>query len=227
MFQALVRKHDILLVGIMSILGSLIFAIGSICFLYVFWNKLKEDYLPSTIFSVGFFVLIGVLAFFLSFKFLILPRVSLPQTVSPAGVIFWISLLGGLVGYSIGLVKFKIRFFESLEAYLAGGLYLILAVFVADAFVYLSVISLIAGTVTALLIILFYFLETRYRYFTWYKSGKVGFSGLLTSGLFFLIRSIVSLFYPFVLSFLGRSESVVSGMVAFLLFLAVYNLSQQ
>jgi len=135
--------------------------------------------------------------------------------------------LGGLVGYSIGLVKFKIRFFESLEAYLAGGLYLILAVFVADAFVYLSVISLIAGTVTALLIILFYFLETRYRYFTWYKSGKVGFSGLLTSGLFFLIRSIVSLFYPFVLSFLGRSESVVSGMVAFLLFLAVYNLSQQ
>ncbi len=208
----------------MSILMAIIIFFGVVSFLYAFWNKLKEDYTSNIIFSAGFISLIGILVFFLITKFGILTRVEFGGIAS-TGVLFWISLLGGVVGYLIALFKYKLRLFESLEALSIGLLYLILSVFVADTFVHMSLVSLIGSAVIALLLILFYFLESRYRDFTWYRSGKVGFSGLTTVGLFFLLRAVVAFPFPFVLSFLGRVETLVSALLTFLLFFAVYNLS--
>ncbi|MEK7526352.1 MAG: hypothetical protein AAB546_02640 [Patescibacteria group bacterium] len=208
----------------MSILTPIIVFFGALCFLYIFWNKLKEDYTSSIIFSVGFFSLIGMFIFYLLTRFLLLAKIEFAD-INSSGVLFWLTFVGGMAGYTVGLFKYKLRFFESLEAMGVAMLYLILAVFVADTFVGMSLISLAGSTTIALLLILFYFLESRYRDFTWYRSGRVGFSGLTTVGLFFLIRALVAFPFPFVLSFLGRAEILVSALVTFLLFFAVYNLA--
>jgi hypothetical protein len=91
----------------------------------------------------------------------------------------------------------------------------------------LSAISLLAAVATLILIVTFYFFETKYKNFSWYKSGKVGFSGLAVLGIFFLVRALVALSFSFVLSFAGKFESVFSGITAFLFFLGVFNLARQ
>lgn len=209
----------------MSIFAYIIIFLGVISYLYFYWNRLKEDYTSNLIFSSAFFVLIGILIFYLTGRFLILPNVDVMGFNS--GVLFWLSIFGSILGLSLGVWKYKLRFFETLEAYGVGLLYLVLSVFVSDTFINSSVPSLIASTVVSLLLTLFYFLETRYKNFSWYRSGRVGFSGLFTLGIFFLIRALVAIFFPFVISFFGKFESIGSGILTFILFLTVYNLSQR
>ncbi|MBX4205879.1 hypothetical protein KW795_01645 [Candidatus Microgenomates bacterium] len=208
----------------MSIIAILLTIVGVYCFLFFFWNRLKEDYTSHQIFSVGFLSLIGILSFYLITRFLILSHVEIPG-IQESGILFYLGLIGGLIGFIVGLFKFSLRFFESFEALIVGYLYLALAVFVADTFISLSIPSLIGSTVVSLLITFFYFLETKYKNFTWYRSGKVGFSGLATIGFFFLIRAIVALKFSSVLTFLGRFESLIAAILTFLLFFGVYNLS--
>jgi len=76
-----------------------------------------------------------------------------------------------------------------------------------------------------LIIGLFYFLETKYKKISWYRSGRVGFSGLTTAAIFFLLRAAISPFYPNLLTFSGSFEYLFSGLVAFILFFLVYNLA--
>jgi hypothetical protein len=189
--------------------------IGVLFFFFLFWKKLKEDYDSESIFTFAIFIVAGI-----GITSLISQKV-LPQWW------FWTSCLGTVLGFILGRLKFKFRFFESLEATTIGLLPWLSFIFLQDAISSTSLPSLIAFMVLLLVIAFYVFLDAHYKKLTWYKSGKVGFSGLTTLGVLFLIRTAVAAGFPSMLSFLGPIDSILSGVIAFTSFLLVFNLSRQ
>jgi len=191
----------------MSTLLAISFSIlGFLLFLFFYWRRLKEDYISGKVFSSGFYIAIGVLLGIAGLNFF------------TSGLWFWGGLLGFGLGLFLSLWRFKLRFFETLEAAGVGMLFWLGVIFALDAFANSSLSSLYACLVIGGLIFLFFFLEARYKDFSWYKSGKVGFSGLTSLGFFFLIRAFVAFFFPFVLSFVGKIDVILSAIIAFALF---------
>ncbi|MBU0572297.1 hypothetical protein KKH23_01340 [Patescibacteria group bacterium] len=188
---------------------------GVLFFFFIFWKKLKEDYDSESIFTFAVFIVAGIGIFnFVSQRIL-------PQWW------FWADCLGVILGFILGRLKFKFRFFESLEATTIGLLPWFSFIFLQDAILSTSLSSLIAFIILLLIMAFYAFLDAHYKKFTWYKSGKVGFSGLTTLGVLFLIRTAVAVGFPSMLSFLGSIDSIISGVIAFTSFLLVFNLSRQ
>lgn len=188
--------------------------VGIILFLFLFWKRLKEDYPSSQIFTTSFYVLVGVLLGFL---------VSLK--VSPQSW-FWFELIGIILGLGVGILRYKLRFFEVLEALTLGLLPWLALVFLRDSIINSSLASFLSFFAVTCLITLFAFLDSHYKNFSWYRSGRIGFSGLTTLGTFFLLRAAVASFFPFVISFVGKYEAILSGVAAFGFFLATFNLAR-
>ncbi|MBI4153616.1 hypothetical protein HY503_01290 [Candidatus Woesebacteria bacterium] len=187
---------------------------GIVLFLFLFWRRLKEDYPSNQIFTTAFYVLGGILLGY---------AVSLK--VSPASW-FWIELAGIILGFALGILRYKLRFFEVLEALLLGLLPWLGFIYLRDSIENSSLHSFLAFFATACLITLFAFLSSHYKHFAWYKSGRIGFSGLATLGTFFLVRAAFASFFPFVISFIGKYEAILSGAAAFIFFLATFNLAR-
>ena len=184
-------------------------------FLFIVWRRLKEDYLSEHIFSLSLVTALGLLSGYL-----------VARQFAPA-YWFWMEILGILIGYMVIVLKTKLKFYETLEALVIGYLYWF-GIYWAYLFIKTpSIITLLATLLAICFIILFYLLNKSYRNFSWYKSGRIGFSGLTTAGFFFLTRGATASFFPFMLSFSGKSEAVLSGAVSFIIFLLVYNLSRQ
>jgi hypothetical protein len=188
---------------------------GLFAFLFLLWRRLKEDYAKEEIFSLGFFAALGMLGgYLLAQRFF-------------STYWFWSEILGILLGFSLALGKYKIRFYETLEALILGllawyGLFW-LFLFLADP----QVISFLATLLVACLLVLFALFEANYKDFSWYRSGRIGFSGLTTVAFFFLVRSTLATFFPSLLSFAGKSEVFLSGIASFVIFLMVYNLARK
>lgn len=183
-------------------------------FIFFFWRKLKEDYTENQIFSTAFYALLGA---------------------GVLGIIadnfaslwsFWLSLAGGVAGFSLGILRFKMRPFEVIEAAVPGGLVLTSNYFFYNFLITKNPHSFIALVIVLILSGLFFIFDKHYKRFTWYKSGKIGFSGMLTIGIFFLIRTVVALFAPSMLSFVGRADAVISGIISFASFLILFNLAE-
>jgi len=188
--------------------------VGILLFLFLFWKRLKEDYSSNIIFGLSFFVLLGVFFGYLT------SRYFFPHWF------FWFEAFGAFLGISYGIIKFNTRFFETYEALFISFMPWITLFYLAEL---IKKPSWVIAAVTLLnfgLILLFDFVSTRYKNFAWYKSGKIGLAGLLTSGVFFLTRAAIALIFPSMVSFLGRSEIVLSGVCAFTIFLLIYNLSK-
>lgn len=189
--------------------------VAAILFMFQFWKKLKDDYTQNQIFTSGFYILLAIGAGnIISLNFL------------PAWW-FWMSLLGGTFGLAAGVVRYKLKLFEAIDATVISSLFLFTAAFISDWYFSKSYFSL-AGFVICLLLIIFYkFLDERYKRFVWYKSGRVGFSGLTVAGVFFIIRAVIAMINPNMVSFAGKSDIYISGVVAFLSFLSLFNLSRE
>ena len=158
--------------------------LGIILFLYVFWKKLKDDYISEQIFPTTFFILMGIgVSQILSYYLL-------------SAWWFWLAIVGISLGFSLGVYRYKLRFYESIEALVIS---------------FLPWLSLI-------------FLQ--YKRFRWYKSGKVGFAGLTTLGFIFLVRGLTALWVPFMLSFVGVMDAFISVIISVVAFGMVYNLSR-
>ncbi len=184
-------------------------------FLFIFWKKLKEDYSGEIIFSSGFFILAGILlGHLISVWFL-------------PNWFFWLEFAGVIIGLAASAFKFKVRVYEVLEAIVISLFPWIAIIFLVDSVNNSSAISFVAFLVCLGLIFLYYFFDLKYKGLSWYKSGRVGFSGLATLGIFFLIRSSVAIFLSAVLSFSGKAEVLVSGSLAFVTFLLIYNLARK
>lgn len=197
------------------IVNWLVNFVGIILFLFLFWKRLKEDYSSNIVFSLSFSVILGILLGYLTSRYFF-PR-----------WFFWFEAFGAFLGFAIGIIKFNTRFFETYEALFISFLPWLTLFYLAEL---IKKPSLAVAIITLLnfgLILLFDFVSTRYKNFSWYKSGKIGLAGLLTSGVFFLIRAAIATLLPSVVSFLGRSEIVLSGVCAFTIFLLIYNLSKE
>lgn len=192
-----------------------LFLLGFLLFSFFFWRKLKEDYLESQIFTSIFIILGTVLLLLLiSLKFF------------PAWW-FWMAFLGFILGLGLATSRFRLRFYETLEAGIVSAFPWLACAFFYDGIKNSSWFSLAYFIFILLFLVLYQTLNVRYKDFGWYKSGKIGFAGLTTLGVFFLTRGVIAILFPFVLSFVGELEAIVSGTMAFLVFLAVFNLSKK
>lgn len=195
------------------ILDFLITLLTSLLFLFAFWVRLKEDYTQQQIFTTGFWVLFGIgCGNILAVNFFDVWW-------------FWTGLAGGFLGLIAGIKRFHLRFFETLEAFVISGLLMFLSIAFSSLMADYSPITLAMTLGIVFFIVLFLFLDVHYKKFIWYKSGRVGFTGMTVLGLFFLIRSIVAMGGSSVLSFAGDIDVVISGVMSFASFMAVYNLS--
>ncbi len=195
-------------------IGSIVTTlIGIILFLFLFWKRLREDYPSSQIFTTAFYVLVGILLGY---------GVSLKVSRESW---FWIELVGIMLGFGVGILRYKFRFFEVLEALILGLLPWLGVFFLRDSIDRSSLPSFLSFFAVTCLITLFAFLDSHYKNFSWYRSGRIGFSGLTTLGTLFLVRAAFASFFPFVISFV-KYEAILSGVAAFVFFLATFNLAR-
>lgn len=199
----------------MNLLAKTAFnTLGILVFLFVFWKRLREDYTTGQIFTTGLYMIIGIsLAVIIATKFL-----------GPWW--FWLGFAGAGLGLVLGVSRFKLRFFEVFEAGVSATFPWLGVVFLSDSIEKSNLTSFIGFVIIVLLIALFYFLDAHYKKFAWYKSGRVGFTGLATLGLFLLLRAAVAPIMPDMLSFSGKYEAIISGISAFVAFLLVFNLAR-
>ena len=188
---------------------------GILIFLFLFWRRLKEDYPSEIVFTTSVFMLLGTsLGLLLSKKFI------------PA-FWFWGAFSGASLGLLIGVLRYKLRIFEVMEAGTLGLLPWLGIAFLGDSIINSSLPSFLAFFAITCLVTLFAFLDSHYKNFAWYRSGRVGFSGLTTLALFFLLRAGFAPFFPFVISFTGRQDAILSAVVAFAFFLLTFNLARR
>lgn len=197
------------------IADTLATVLGIIIFLFLFWKRLKEDYAAEIIFKSAFYILVGVaVGWVVSFKFF-----------PPA--FLWLAFFGALAGLGLSVRSFRVRFYETLEAMIIGSLPWISLTFLKDSVLGSSLPSFIAFLAILVVIFVYYYFGQHYKEFGWYKSGKIGFSGLATLAIIFLVRSGVALAGVPMVSFLGKYEAVASGVAAFVSFMLIFNLGRK
>jgi hypothetical protein len=139
---------------------------------------------------------------------------------------FWCTYLGFFLGLIIGLLRFKLKFYETFEAAFLGFLICFSLYLLADSVRNLNIVSFAGFVISVILIGIFQYVDMHYRNYSWYKSGKVGFTGLILSAIFFLARIIAYLYFPNTLSFVHNFEIYLSAVSSFIFITLTYNLSR-
>jgi len=188
--------------------------LGILVFIFIFWRKLKEDYISDIIFNTAFYMLLGLAVLYFASMFL------LPSYW------FWLSGVGFTFGLAIGVFRFKLRLYETIEAATIASFPWLVLIFTADAIATSSISSFCSALGCALLIVLYLYLYKHYKNFSWYTSGRVGFSGLALLAIFFLLRATLAIFIPSVISFV-KAEVLISGVLACAFLFLVFNLSKK
>lgn len=183
------------------ILNFLIGFTGVILFLFVFWKRLKEDYSSNIIFNSGMAVLSGIfLGFFLA-------KIFAPQWF------FWTSFLGSIIGMTLMILKYKLKFYETVEALVLAEMPLVSLIFFKDSVLKSSLNSFLAFVASLVLIFAVYWLDLNYKKFTWYKSGKIGFAGIAGGIIFFFTRTVIAIFGISMISFVGKIDLIFSAVL--------------
>lgn len=188
---------------------------GVLLYLFFFWKRLKDDYPQNHIFTTAFCGLILVSCGYSFSKYFI------------GQYVFWFSFLGAVFGYSISVLKYKMKIYEVLEAAVLALISLYAFILVAELIVTKDVLYLFSFVVMVLLVILFHLFDKVYKGLSWYKSGRIGFSGLMISGIFFTIYTLVAVTLSGVISFVGSNDALVSALLALLSFLLVFSLARK
>jgi hypothetical protein len=189
--------------------------IGVFLYLYFFWKRLKDDYIRNQIFTTAFYglVLLGAGYFTSLYVF--------------GNLRFWLSLTGTTLGFALGIFRYRLKILEVFEAAVLGLLSIFALILVGELIVTHNIIYLFSFIVLLLLIILFHLLDKYYKGFAWYKSGRIGFSGLTVSGVFFLIYTVVAITLSSMISFVGNKDFIISFLLSILSFSVVYKLARQ
>ncbi|NMC59142.1 MAG: hypothetical protein GYA51_07140 [Candidatus Methanofastidiosa archaeon] len=198
---------------IASIVASLV---GIIIFLFLFWQRTKEDYSSEIIFGTAFNVLLFLL---------LLCSVSIRFYPS---AFYWACIVGAIIGLVLSIFKYKVRFYEILEALIVSSLPWLSFIFLADSVTRSSLKSFIGFIVILLFVFISYYLNANYKNFSWYRSGRIGFAGISTAMIFFVVRSILAILGISVLSFVSivTVEAIISGIAALVCLVLIVNLSR-
>ena len=189
-------------------------ALGLFAFLFLFWKRLKEDYAGEIIFRSASYILVGSAVGW-----------GIAVNFSP-GWFFWAWIAGGLLGLLFAVLRFRVKFYETLEAFIISFLPWLALVFLRDSGARSSFSSFLAFIVILIMLFISYYLDTHYKGFTWYRSGKIGFAGLTVAVIFFLIRTAIAMTKVTVISFVGQGEALISGITALVSFLLLFNLAR-
>lgn len=203
-----------IILGTFMLVNVLTSFFGIIVFLFIFWKRLKDDYASSLIFTISFYILLGVML-----------GSAVTSRFFPTWFL-WAVFLGAAAGVGFCIFRFKVRFYEILEAVIIGFLPWLSFIFLKDSVVNQAFSSFVAFLVVLILIYVFYYLDSHFREFTWYKSGKVGFAGLAALGLLSIVRSAASFIKVSMLSFNGKIDALASLSLGFICFILLYNLSR-
>lgn len=189
--------------------------LGILVFMFIFWKRLREDYSSEIIFKAAFGIIFGeAVGFLFSLKF------------APIAF-FWLVILGGLIGLGFAIFKLRLKFYESFEALIIASLPWLAFVFLLDSVTHSSLSSFLAFIAILVFVFISYYLDAHYKDFTWYRSGKIGFAGVVTLGIFFILRSVLAIFDINMLSFVSsRAEAIISGAAAFICFVLLFNLAR-
>jgi len=188
--------------------------LGILIFLFIFWKRLRDDYASEIIFkSAGYIILGFFVGYFISVRFF------------PVWF-FWTSFIGGLIGFQFAILGFRVKFYETLEAYIIASLPWLGLIFLIDSVSASSLGSFLGFIGILFMVFLSYYLDTQYKRFSWYKSGRVGFAGLAVSIIFFATRFVVAISKVPMLSFAGRAEIIVSGIMAIVSLVLLFNLGR-
>lgn len=191
-----------------------VMVLALLIFLFLFWKRLEEDYSVEIIFKSATFILLGIgVGWALSAKFF------------PAWF-FWTSTIGGLIGLTFAILRFRVKFYETLEAFIISSLPWLGLIFLTDSAIRASLSSFLAFVAILIMVFVSYYLDTHYKRFTWYRSGKIGFAGLAVAAIFFLVRTAIAIVKVPMLSFAGSSEAVISGMMVMVSLGLLFNLGK-
>lgn len=181
-------------------------SIGVFLFFFLLWKTLKDDYHYEKIFNLSFILLGCAIVFWLisgyveeSYRFIFI-------------------FFGSFIVFTFGLIKQKMNFYESFEgfviSFLAWYAVFTLQITISQS----SLSSFLSFWMTLISIFIFYVSKTYYRSFSWYKSGKVGFAGIV-SLIFFILSKV-----PF---YWGTNAIYLLISASLLLVLVLYNLSRK
>jgi hypothetical protein len=184
-------------------------------FFYIFWRRVKEDYKREDVLTACFYVVIG------GYLGYVISRFTEPTWW------FWMSFCTSFLGLLIATHKFNFKIYEVLDAYAVSGLSLFSAILLFDWVRGSKLSSGIGFIIGTIFIFVFFLIDRRYKGLTWYRSGRVGFSGLSILTLFFLLRAAVALITADVISFVGNADTYLSLPLAFLSLFAIYRLSKR
>jgi hypothetical protein len=175
---------------------------------------LKDDYSADQIFTTAFYIIVvAIVSQIISMRFF-------------ENWWFWIGFSATIAASVIGIRRFNMRTIETLESLFIAMQPVLFLFFSYRFYGSKNIFELVMAVVILFLFISFYVLDKHYKKFSWYKSGRIGFSGFMVTALLFLIRAVVASGNADVLSFSGKYEVVLSAAVSFLLFLEIYNLSR-
>lgn len=183
--------------------------------LFILWKKLRDDYIASQIFSLGFLIYFSVLIYFVSRKYFSFPYSE------------WLVLLIPFLITLIYSKRNRLRLNEVVNAlvpsYLVAHFYFYVTLIIAG----YRTNYIIAIFVILVLTLIFSVTEKKFKNFSWYKSGKVGISGLLIFALMCIINAIIALLSPSMVFFSGKLNAIILIILALISATAIFTLSRK
>lgn len=187
----------------MSILAFLLIPLSFFVFAFVLWRKLREDYPNDKIFLLTLGLMVSIVV-----GNWIFGRFPL--------FLFW-ATLALLVAIGFYLVKkLEFRLFETLDAIALGWFWVLIIGGPAGFLSTRSFETLVEPAMAGLALLGFTFFNARYRTFSWYPSGKIGFAGVGSLGIYFLSRSFFGVYTALTSSL---SIGIFNGIIGLVLFL--------
>jgi len=180
--------------------------LGIVLFLFLYWRRLKDDYVANHIFTSA---LIIVLSLFFG--------LFIASFVVPLWW-FWIALVSLVCGILVSVKKFRMRVNEVADAVFMA----VLPLYMFSFFAYFGSTRDFRGVIGSLCVlfifIAFFVFDANYKQLSWYKSGKIGFSSLASMGILLFMRALVAFLFGNMVSFVGGYEIYLSGIFSIVSF---------
>jgi len=210
-----------------TLLLVLLNILGGFFYLFIVWRQLKDDYDHQKVLRVGFLYLFTLVVFGSIFYYLVAPSLEPSPILRPEGLWFWGVFLGAFVATLVAIKFMKMRVVDLVETQAPSMLLLLSFFSLGLGIKKMAYLWLISEALFFSSFIFYFILKANYKKFAWYRSGRVGFASLVSLGVYFLVRSVIALFIPDVLSLAGRIDAVSSFAIAFLCLYSVYNLARK
>lgn len=171
-----------------------------IVFLYVFWKRLKDDYIANQIFSVAFLSIAGFISAVIYLK------------LFSFNWSFWGITVGVIFGMLVGVYRFKIKLLDALNSEIVAWSPLIIGAGVFTGITLADNLMIILSLIFGILYLSNDLILKLVQDVTKFKYGRSHISGLIVISLYMVLRFILAIYHNKVLFFLDY-DAVISVLV--------------